>query len=177
MDKELHKHGVVVYSVDDKGHVKEVDITPTEHTDGGGLLINSHSAVRKRHSTTHFPIRRRRSTIDKIKSIIISEKKQPPSGIIVNCDNVECIFEFKVYEYRGHHSDKMHNPYPQQAIEDSSLCASHPGLIHLSPAHCGDNQDANNSTVDIGNSELESISNELTSVSNEQVSEVVNDNN
>ena len=169
LDKELHKHGVVVYSVDDKGHVKEVDITPSEHTDGDDPVMHT-PAVRRRHFTTHYPIQRRRSTIERVKSFVSPEKKEPPRGIVVNCNNIECIFEFKVYEYHGrHHSDKMDSipddtdPCPQQAGEDSS---------HLSLGHCGDN--VNNSNGDIG---IESISNALTSsdiVSNEQV---MNENN
>ena len=173
LDKELHKHGVVVYSVDDKGHVKEVDITPSEHTDGDNPVVHS-PALRRHHFTAHYPIQRRRSTIERWKSFVSPEKKEPPRGIVVNCNNIECIFEFKVYEYCGrHHSDKMNSipddtdPCPQQAVEDSSLCVS---PVHLSLAHCGDNTD----NSDIG---IESISNALTSsdiVSNEQV---MNENN
>ena len=180
LDKELHKYGVIVYSVDDKGHVKQVDITPSDSGDSS-TQHNAHSSVRRRHSTIHPPVRRR-STVDRLISMMSPDKKQPPRGIVVNCNDVECIFEFKVYEYRGRHAGGASQPQGLQPILDQQPAAGDSSPYHSqggmedsilpSPAHGGNQDNADNSGLSMAQS-----SNSLCDVPNNELQPISNDSN
>ena len=96
VELKLHDHGVLIYSVDDKGYVKRVERTVDCETTASDRHLHRHQSTLSSSGATLS----RRGTLNRLVSVVFPEKKQS-RGIVVNCNDVECIFEFKVYEYCG----------------------------------------------------------------------------
>ena len=143
VELKLHDHGVIVYSVDDNGTVKRVERPTLEETD------EATPPRRLRHQSTSTSLSnatlQRRGTLNRLRSMVFPDKKQPPRGIVVNCNDVECIFEFKVYEYCGRYTggeeeeegeeEGPSGPHPSSQPDDS-----HQGIdsnLHDSMANDG----------------------------------------
>ena len=109
VELKLHDHGVLIYSVDDKGYVKRVERT-IEETDCETTASDRHLHRHQSTLSSSGATLSRRGTLNRLVSMVFPEKKQS-RGIVVNCNDVECIFEFKVYEYCGRYfqEDQPHS--------------------------------------------------------------------
>ena len=103
MEEKLAAHNINIYSVSPLGDVRLVQ-TPITQSD---TITKSETGLTKsvRQRKNRKPSRRslhKRGTLSRMKSFI--ERPCPdeyPRGIVVHCDDLECIFEFKLYRYKG----------------------------------------------------------------------------
>ena len=102
-------------------------VTPTQtindalpsHTNG------TPQSVLRRRSTVFSTTRRNRRgssrTLMRDKSLIESQQKILPRGIVVQCNDLECVFEFKLYRYCGRYkANKTPAPSPKQQLVNVS---------------------------------------------------------
>lgn len=100
VNKVLLEGNVSVLSVSPKGEIKEFDLKTQ------GNPPAEQSSLRRRSST-----RALNRTISRLVSIKESDVEPiDPYGIPVQCNNVQCIFEFRVFRYIGRYGNE--NPPP-----------------------------------------------------------------
>ena len=102
-------------------------VTPTQtindalpsHTNG-----TPRSVLRRRSTVSSTTGRNRRGsprTLMRDKSLIENQQKILPRGIVVQCNDLECVFEFKLYRYCGRYkANKTPAPSPKQQLVDVS---------------------------------------------------------